>query len=81
MSDRHFWRRVSGREVVVRVKDITAAADIAAEVDDDEPTLTVTGATQHTPDGCVDVDVTAEVLALVLPALIEEARELAMGVA
>lgn len=74
-EDPRFWRRIIGEEVFTRVGDISAAAVVDGEAGD--PVLRVTGAVRHAPDGCVDIEVTPEIRAALMPALIEAAREAA----
>lgn len=76
-EDPRFWRRIIGDEVVARVGDISAAAIVDGEDRAGDPVLQVTGAVRHAPDGCVDIEATEEILAALMPALIEAAREAA----
>lgn len=76
-EDPRFWRRIIGAEVVARAGDISAAAIVDGEDHAGDPVLRVTGAVLHTPDGCVDIEVTPEIRAALLPALVEAAREAA----
>ena len=76
-EDPRFWRRIIGAEVVARAGDISAAAIVDGEDHAGDPVLRVTGAVRHTPDGCVDIEVTPEIRAALLPALVEAAREAA----
>jgi len=76
-GDTRFWRRIRGAEVVARVGDISAAAIVDGEDRAGDPVLRVTDAVRHAPDGCVDIEVTPEIRAALLPALVEAAREAA----
>ena len=82
-EDPRFWRRIRGAEVIARVGDISAAAIVDGEDHAGDPVLRVTGATRHVPtaaggDGwAVDIAVTPEIRAALLPALVEAAREAA----
>lgn len=76
-EDPRFWRRIIGAEVVARAGDISAAAIVDGEDHAGDPVLRVTGAVRHAPDGCVDIEATKEILAALMPALIEAAREAA----
>ncbi len=76
-EDPRFWRRIRGAEVIACVGDISAAAIVDGEDRAGDPVLRVTGAVRHAPDGCVDIEVTTEIRAALLPALVEAAREAA----
>ena len=84
-EDPRFWRRIIGAEVVARAGDISAAAIVDGEDHAGDPVLRVTGATRHVyrrcrhgrEERCVDIEVTPEIRAALLPALVEAAREAA----
>lgn len=82
-EDPRFWRRIIGAEVVARAGDISAAAIVEGEDHAGDPVLRVTDATRHVcrrrsrEERCVDIEVTPEIRAALLPALVEAAREAA----